>query len=142
MSSTHTVALAVRRALMFGAISTAVVAPLAHAQDTAGATELETIVVTGSRIKQANLESSSPVTQVTAADIEAQGVTRIEDLINHQATLIIIISNESHTLFKISVMKTKVIKLFSKFKRIQTDQGRYLLILAFQKRCRAIVDLF
>jgi outer membrane receptor protein involved in Fe transport len=82
MSSTHTVALAVRRALMFGAISTAVVAPLAHAQDTAGATELETIVVTGSRIKQANLESSSPVTQVTAADIEAQGVTRIEDLIN------------------------------------------------------------
>ena len=82
MSSTHTVALAVRRALMFGAISTAVVAPFAHAQDTAGAAELETIVVTGSRIKQANLESSSPVTQVTAADIEAQGVTRIEDLIN------------------------------------------------------------
>ncbi len=82
MSSTHTVALAVRRALMFGAISTAVVAPFAHAQDTAGATELETIVVTGSRIKQANLESSSPVTQVTAADIEAQGVTRVEDLIN------------------------------------------------------------
>ena len=82
MSSTHTVALAVRRALMLGAISTAVVAPFAHAQDSAGATELETIVVTGSRIKQANLESSSPVTQVTAADIEAQGVTRIEDLIN------------------------------------------------------------
>jgi len=82
MSSTHTVALAVRRALMFGAISTAVVAPFAHAQDTAGAAELETIVVTGSRIKQANLESSSPVTQVTAADIEAQGVTRVEDLIN------------------------------------------------------------
>ena len=82
MSSTHTVALAVRRALMFGAISTAVVAPFAHAQDTAGATELDTVVVTGSRIKQANLESSSPVTQVTAADIESQGVTRIEDLIN------------------------------------------------------------
>jgi iron complex outermembrane recepter protein len=82
MSSTHTVALAVRRALMLGAITTAVVAPFAHAQDSAGATELETIVVTGSRIKQANLESSSPVTQVTAADIEAQGVTRIEDLIN------------------------------------------------------------
>ena len=82
MSSTHTVALAVRRALMLGAISTAVVAPFAHAQNSADATALETIVVTGSRIKQANLESSSPVTQVTAADIEAQGVTRIEDLIN------------------------------------------------------------
>ena len=82
MSSTHTVALAVRRALMLGAISTAVVAPFAHAQNSADATALETIVVTGSRIKQANLDSSSPVTQVTAADIEAQGVTRIEDLIN------------------------------------------------------------
>lgn len=82
MSSTNTVALAVRRALMFGAISTAVVAPFAHAQDSAGAAELDTVVVTGSRIKSANLESSSPVTQVTAADIDAQGVTRVEDLIN------------------------------------------------------------
>ena len=45
MSSTHTVAVAVRRALMLGAITTAVVAPFAHAQDSAGATELETIVM-------------------------------------------------------------------------------------------------
>ena len=59
MSSTQTVALAVRRALMFGAISTAVVAPFAHAQESAGAAELETIVVTGSRIKSANLESAA-----------------------------------------------------------------------------------
>jgi outer membrane receptor protein involved in Fe transport len=50
----------------------------AYAQDA----EIEQIVVTGSRIKMANLEGTSPVTQVTSADIQTQGVTRVEDLIN------------------------------------------------------------
>jgi outer membrane receptor protein involved in Fe transport len=72
----------VRRALVVGAITTSVAVPVAIAQDSAGADDLDTVVVTGSRIKQANLESSSPVTQVTAADVATQGVTRIEDLIN------------------------------------------------------------
>ena len=40
------------------------------------------MVVTGSRIAQPNLETTSPVTQVTAADIAVQGVTRVEDLVN------------------------------------------------------------
>jgi outer membrane receptor protein involved in Fe transport len=40
------------------------------------------IVVTGSRIRSANLEATTPVTQVTAADVVTQGVTRIEDLVN------------------------------------------------------------
>jgi iron complex outermembrane recepter protein len=44
--------------------------------------EIEQIVVTGSRIRMANLEGTSPVTQVTSADIATQGVTRVEDLIN------------------------------------------------------------
>ena len=39
------------------------------------------VVVTGSRIPQANLVTTSPVTQVTAEDIDVQGVTRVEDLI-------------------------------------------------------------
>jgi outer membrane cobalamin receptor len=38
--------------------------------------------VTGSRIRSANLESTTPVTQVTAQDVVTQGVTRIEDLVN------------------------------------------------------------
>ena len=38
--------------------------------------------MTGSRLRQANLESTTPVTQVTAADVVTQGVTRIEDLVN------------------------------------------------------------
>ncbi|HLB83482.1 MAG TPA: TonB-dependent receptor plug domain-containing protein, partial [Steroidobacteraceae bacterium] len=60
------------------AVATAATLP-AHAQE---ADEVDTIVVTGSRIRSANLEGSSPVTQVTAADIATQGVTRVEDLIN------------------------------------------------------------
>lgn len=42
----------------------------------------EAIIVTGSRIPQANLITTSPITQVTAEDITTQGVTRLEDLTN------------------------------------------------------------
>lgn len=44
--------------------------------------EEEAIIVTGSRIPQPNLITTSPVTQVTADDITTQGVTRLEDLTN------------------------------------------------------------
>ena len=40
------------------------------------------IVVTGSRIPQPNLTSAAPITVVTSQDIKAQGVTKIEDLLN------------------------------------------------------------
>ena len=40
------------------------------------------IVVTGSRIKQPNLESASPVTVVTAQEFADTGTTRVEDLVN------------------------------------------------------------
>jgi outer membrane receptor protein involved in Fe transport len=44
--------------------------------------EVSEIVVTGTRIPTPNLTSVAPVTSVTAADIKAQGVARVEDLIN------------------------------------------------------------
>ena len=44
--------------------------------------EVSEIVVTGTRIPTPNLTSVAPVTSVTSADIKAQGVTRMEDLIN------------------------------------------------------------
>ena len=71
------VAAAVRRALVMSAMAAAGVAAPALAQENLGE-----IVVTGSRIRSANLESTTPVTQVTAADVVTQGVTRIEDLVN------------------------------------------------------------
>ena len=44
--------------------------------------ELGDVIVTGSRIPQANLVTTSPVTQVTGEDIDSTGVTRIEDLVS------------------------------------------------------------
>jgi outer membrane receptor protein involved in Fe transport len=76
MERKHQVASAVRRALVMGALTAAGAAP-ALAQENLGE-----IVVTGSRIRSANLESTTPVTQVTAQDVVTQGVTRIEDLVN------------------------------------------------------------
>jgi iron complex outermembrane receptor protein len=40
------------------------------------------IVVTGTRIPSANLESVAPVTVVSAQDIKLQGTTKVEDLLN------------------------------------------------------------
>jgi outer membrane receptor protein involved in Fe transport len=40
------------------------------------------IIVTGSRIPQPNLESSSPVTVVTSQEVKVSGTTRTEDLVN------------------------------------------------------------
>lgn len=45
--------------------------------------EIEEIIVTGSRIKRRNLISTSPVTQVDAEEFTFQGITRVEDLLNH-----------------------------------------------------------
>jgi iron complex outermembrane receptor protein len=59
----------------FAALATA--AP-AFAQDD---TEVDAVFVTGSRIPQPNLVTTSPITQVTAEDISTQGVTRVEDLV-------------------------------------------------------------
>ncbi|MFK0298976.1 TonB-dependent receptor domain-containing protein [Brevundimonas sp. NPDC090276] len=46
------------------------------------ASQVEDVVVTGSRIRQPNLTTTSPVTQVTGEDIDVQGVTRVEDLVS------------------------------------------------------------
>jgi outer membrane receptor for ferrienterochelin and colicin len=40
------------------------------------------VVVTGTRIPSPNLESVSPVTAIGAQELRAQGVTRVEDMIN------------------------------------------------------------
>ncbi len=77
MERNNRVASAVRRTLIMSALTAAGVAAPALAQENLGE-----IVVTGSRIKSANLEATTPVTQITAADVVTQGVNRIEDLVN------------------------------------------------------------
>jgi outer membrane receptor protein involved in Fe transport len=64
---------------LLSSTAAAVSAP-ALAQDQAQ--NIQEVVVTGSRIAQPNLETTSPVTQVTAEDVITQGVTKIEDLVN------------------------------------------------------------
>lgn len=59
----------------------ALVAMPAHAQNAAD-DEDTTIVVTGSRLASPNLESASPVTVLTAEEIQNTGTTRVEDLVN------------------------------------------------------------
>ena len=41
----------------------------------------ERVTVTGSRIQQLNLTTTSPVSSVSSEDIKLQGVTRVEDLV-------------------------------------------------------------
>lgn len=64
---------------MMAGVASALAATSVLAQEPV--TEVEAIVVTGSRIPQINLETTSPVTQVTGEDIDVAGVTRVEDLI-------------------------------------------------------------
>ena len=44
--------------------------------------EVSEVVVTGTRIPSPNLESVSPVTAIGAQELRAQGVTRVEDMLN------------------------------------------------------------
>jgi iron complex outermembrane recepter protein len=73
---------AVHLALVSSALAAAGIANAQTAPSTAGAA-VEEVVVTGSRIALApNQVSISPVTQVTAADLQQSGATRVEDMLN------------------------------------------------------------
>jgi outer membrane receptor protein involved in Fe transport len=64
-------------------VAAAAIAAPAFAQEQEQETAAdETIIVTGSRIARPDVESSSPVTVVSAAELNLSGATRVEDLIN------------------------------------------------------------
>jgi iron complex outermembrane receptor protein len=63
----------------------------ANAQAAAGASSgssVAEVVVTGSRIPRANLESASPLTVVSSGEIKAEGVVNIETLINNLPSVV------------------------------------------------------
>jgi iron complex outermembrane receptor protein len=73
-------------ALLVGGVGSAAtlnlsVAKAADASDDS-ASQLQEVVVTGSRIASPNLDAISPVTAVSSEEIKSSGVTRIEDLVN------------------------------------------------------------
>jgi iron complex outermembrane recepter protein len=84
MAKSRSLQQAVRYAL---AMASAVAGVTAHAQvapaPAAGTAPVEEVVVTGSRLQSPNETSISPVTTVTAADIQATGLTRAEDILNN-----------------------------------------------------------
>src|SRR5882724_3389233 len=83
MAKTRSLQHAVRVAL--AAVAATSGASIANAQ-TAPATpapNVEEVIVTGSRLQSANVVSISPVTTVSATDIQASGLTRVEDLLNN-----------------------------------------------------------
>ncbi|NQZ24803.1 MAG: TonB-dependent receptor [Colwellia sp.] len=82
MYNNSKVAKAIRLAMMFGAGAAAAISAPAFAADE-GAEEVEKIEVTGSRIKQVDLENSSPVTVITAADISLSGSPTVADVLNN-----------------------------------------------------------
>ncbi|MDH3401642.1 MAG: TonB-dependent receptor, partial [Chromatiales bacterium] len=77
---------AVRLGLGFSAgLMTLAMGPGAYAQEEGA--KIEEIVTTGSRIKRADLESASPVTVLTRAEILAAGITDVGDLIQSMPSM-------------------------------------------------------
>jgi outer membrane receptor for ferrienterochelin and colicin len=73
---------AVRLAIAFGAVSTAAFSASSFAAEES-ADKVERIEVTGSRIKQVDMETSSPVTVITAADLQLSGEASVADVLNN-----------------------------------------------------------
>ncbi|MDE2464656.1 MAG: TonB-dependent receptor [Alphaproteobacteria bacterium] len=72
---------ALRRTLLLGAASAAAICLSGTAFAQSSSSNVETVVVTGSRIPTTNLTTTSPVTELTSQDIKSTGVTRVEDLV-------------------------------------------------------------
>ncbi|MBH0089689.1 MULTISPECIES: TonB-dependent receptor plug domain-containing protein [unclassified Pseudoalteromonas] len=71
---------AVRLAIAFSAVSTATFSASSIAAEKE---KVERIEVTGSRIKQVDMETSSPVTVITAADLQLSGEASVADVLNN-----------------------------------------------------------
>ena len=81
MSNLNQLSGAIRFALLAGAASTFAAVP-AFAQDTTEeATELDTIEVTGSRLKRAEIEGAVPVVVIDRAQIDASGDVSVADVL-------------------------------------------------------------
>ncbi|AVP99577.1 TonB-dependent receptor [Ahniella affigens] len=78
MRKQHCLSQAIRIGLL--ALSAGIMMDSALAQDDQDETELETIVVTGSRIKRADIEGALPVRVIDRAQIEASGEVSVAEL--------------------------------------------------------------
>jgi iron complex outermembrane receptor protein len=73
-----------RDAVVIALAATAAASGTAVAQEaTAGATNLDRIEVTGSRIRQVDVETAQPVLSISRADIESQGFNSVADILQN-----------------------------------------------------------
>lgn len=87
MGNNRKLQFAIRAALAAAAATAVVPVALAQTATTTSApatdTTLQEVVVTGSRIQSLNIQSISPISSVSAVDIQATGLTRVEDILNN-----------------------------------------------------------
>jgi iron complex outermembrane receptor protein len=81
MNSLTLTAKAIRNSVIAAAASTVAFSGLAFAEEQGDGAKVERISVTGSRIKRTDLEGSSPVTTISAADIEKTGEMSVADVL-------------------------------------------------------------
>ena len=82
MNSISLTAKAVRRGLLAAAVTGVAFSNYAVAEEV-DSKKVERIEVTGSRIKQVDMETASPVTVITAADLKVTGETSVADVLNN-----------------------------------------------------------
>ncbi len=82
MSSLTLTAKAVRRSILAATAASLAFSGIAFAEE---AEKVERIEVTGSRIKQVDMETSSPVTVLSAADIALTGEKTVADVLNNSS---------------------------------------------------------
>ena len=83
MYNNSKVAKAVRLAMIFGASAAAAISAPAFSADEGAEEDVERIEVTGSRIKRADMESASPVSVITTADMKMQGISNVADALQN-----------------------------------------------------------
>ncbi len=72
-----------RDAVVLALVAGAGTTGTAFAQDTSGATNLDRIEVTGSRIRQVDVETAQPVLTISRAEIENQGFSSVADILQN-----------------------------------------------------------
>lgn len=80
-SRTNVLGQAIRYALVAG--TAGLMAAPAMAQDAPAATNLDRIEITGSRIRQVDVETAQPVLALTRMDIERQGFSSVSDILQN-----------------------------------------------------------
>src|ERR1700740_1253740 len=83
MAKSRSLNQAVRFALATAAAAAGVSSLHAQTAPAPTAAPIEEVVVTGSRLSTPNEKSISPITSVSATDLQATGLTRVEDVLNN-----------------------------------------------------------